>query len=474
MVRVISLAAAALLSLLASPLTIVAEERPSIDEIRTIAEEAAIYALPMVMNYGTMYTYAIDRGGPQFKGPFNELVNEAKVYTPADTAVILPNSDTPYSFVWMDLRAEPQVVCVPEIPKDRYYSVQLVSLYTYNFGYIGSRATGNGQGCYLISGPSWTGNKSAKIDKAFESGTDFAFVIFRTQLFDPADIDNVKAIQAKFSVQPLSAFLDKKPPQPAPPVEWPKIDKESAAKDPLGYLSFLLQFAPATGSAAVEKPLRQKFASIGIVPGKPFSTEGWSEQEKAALVEGLKNGTEKVHKRAHDWGHEIHGWRISKEGFGSRAMLGEDYLLRAAAAVNGIYGNDAAEALYPVAVADGTGASLDGGKYRYKLTFPPGELPPVHAFWSVTMYDARTKLLVANDIDRYLINSPMLPDLKKTADGSVEICVGKDEPTDPDEKANWLPAPDGPFLLVMRLYWPKAAALSGAWNPPSVTVSGPD
>ena len=134
MARVISLAAAALLSLAAAPSTIVAEERPSIDEIRTIAEQAAIYSLPMVMNYGTMYAYAVDRDGPQFKGPFNELVNESKVYTPADTAVILPNSDTPYSFVWMDLRAEPQVVCVPEIPTDRYYSVQLVSLYTYNFG----------------------------------------------------------------------------------------------------------------------------------------------------------------------------------------------------------------------------------------------------------------------------------------------------------------------------------------------------
>ena len=284
----------------------------------------------------------------------------------------------------------------------------------------------------------------------------------------------MKAIQAKYSVRPLSAYLDEKSPQPAPPVEWLKIDKESAAKDPLGYLSFLLQFAPATGSAAVEKPLRQKFASIGIVPGKPFSTEGWSEQEKAALFEGLKNGVEKVHTRAAHWGTEVHGWKISEEGFGSRAMLGEDYLLRAAAAIKGIYGNDAVEALYPFTEKDGSGAPLDGGKHRYTLTFPSGELPPVHAFWSVTMYDARTRLLVANKIDRYLVNSPMLPDLKKNADGAVELYVQKDEPTDPDEKANWLPAPEGPFLLVMRLYWPKEAALKGAWAPPSVAVADPE
>jgi hypothetical protein len=148
-------------------------------------------------------------------------------------------------------------------------------------------------------------------------------------------------------------------------------------------------------------------------------------------------------------------------------MLGEDYLLRAAAAVKGIYGNDAAEALYPF-------TEKDGGAHRYTLTFPPGELPPVHAFWSVTMYDARTKLLVANEIDRYLVNSPMLPDLKKNADGAVELYVQKDEPTDPDEKANWLPAPDGPFLLVMRLYWPKESALDGTWAPPAVTEAGPE
>ena len=145
-----------------------------------------------------MYEYAIDQASGQFKAPFNQLYNEARVATPADTAIVTPNSDTPYSILWMDLRAEPVVLCVPEIEKDRYYSVQLVSQYTYNFGYIGTRATGNDAGCYAVAGPDWTGDAPAGIAKVFQSETEFALALFRTQVFDPADIDKVKAIQADY------------------------------------------------------------------------------------------------------------------------------------------------------------------------------------------------------------------------------------------------------------------------------------
>jgi len=126
---------------------------PPVDEIKAIAEEATLYGLPLVMLYGIMNEYAINKDSDQFKAPFNEIKNVPRVYTPADTAIVTPNSDTPYSFAWMDLRAEPVVLCVPEMAKDRYYSVQLTSQYTYNFGYIGSRSTGNGAGCYAVAGP---------------------------------------------------------------------------------------------------------------------------------------------------------------------------------------------------------------------------------------------------------------------------------------------------------------------------------
>ena len=130
---------------------------PSPAEARRIAEAGYIFGLPIVMNYGTMYEYAVDRSSAEFKAPFNELKNEARVYTYQDTAIITPNSDTPYSFAWLDLRAEPIVVSVPAVDKSRYYVVQVVDGSTYNYGYIGSRATGNEAGDYMVVGPEWQG-----------------------------------------------------------------------------------------------------------------------------------------------------------------------------------------------------------------------------------------------------------------------------------------------------------------------------
>ena len=185
-------------------------------EIEKVGEEAIIYGLPMSMFYSIMNAYAVDKDSGQFKAPFNTIANEPKVYTPADTAIVTPNSDTPYSFLFMDLRAEPVVLCVPEIEKDRYYSVMLTSQYTFNFGYIGSRATGNGAGCYAVAGPAWKGDTPKGVKKVFTSETDFALATYRTQLFNAADIDNVKAIQAKYEVKPLSAFLGEPAPAAAP------------------------------------------------------------------------------------------------------------------------------------------------------------------------------------------------------------------------------------------------------------------
>ncbi|MBD1545954.1 DUF1254 domain-containing protein [Roseibium aggregatum] len=444
-----------------------AADLPSNDEIKSIAEEAVVYGLPMVMDYGIMYEYAVARGGSQYKAPFNQLYNDAQVFTPEDTSVPTPNSDTPYSMIWMDLRAEPMVLCVPEIEKDRYYSIMLNSQYTFNFGYIGSRATGNGAGCYAVAGPGWSGDTPRGIEKVFVSETEFALAVYRTQLIGPGDIDNVKAIQAKYQAKPLSEFLGTPAPAAAPAVDWPKIDKAAGRANPFGYLAFILQFCPDSGPAAVEKPLRARFASIGIVPGQLFSTEGWSDDQKAALVEGMKAGKAAVEDKVKGIGESVNSWRISKGLFGTRDMLKGDYALRAAAAVAGILGNDSDEALYPMTRWDGSGQLLEGSN-SYVLTFPADGLPPVNAFWSVTMYDGKDQLLVENPINRYLINSPMLPDLQKNADGSLSLYIQHAEPTDPKAKANWLPAPEGEIYLVMRLYWPKASGLDGSWKPPAI------
>ncbi|MGH7118587.1 MAG: DUF1254 domain-containing protein [Acetobacteraceae bacterium] len=432
-----------------------------------VAEEAFIYGFPMVMNYGVWYEYFIDKSAPAYKAPFNQIFNTARVYTPQDTTIVTPNSDTPYSFVGMDLRSEPFVVCNPEVEKGRYFSFQFVDWYTANFAYAGSRTTGNDPGCFMVAGPGWDGEKPPGVTKLLRCETDFAVVIIRTQLFNPADIENVKRIQAGYRAEPLSRFLNKPAPPPTPEINWPKIDKQMAEKDPFGYLNFVLQFCPPTGTAAVEVPLRARFAKLGVEAGKPFPVGKLTPEQKARLEMAVRNGLAKIKHEIETIGSNEDGWRVATEGFGTRQMLGGNWTLRAAAARAGIYGNDAREALYPLLATASDGKKPDCSKNRYTLTFAASKLPPSNAFWSVTMYDGKTQLLVANPINRYLINSPMLPDLEKNPDGSVTLYIQNSSPG-PDKEANWLPAPPGPIYVVMRIYWPKEAALNGSWKPPAV------
>jgi hypothetical protein len=443
------------------------QDKRTKDEAKQIAEEAFIYGFPMVMNYAVFYEYFVDKTSPEYKAPINQLYNTARVYTPKDTAIVTPNSDTPYSFVAMDLRAEPFVVCNPEIEKSRYFSVQLVDMYTFNYGYMGSRTTGNSAACHMIAGPGWKGEKPGGIAKVFRSETDFSFAIIRTQLFNPADIENVKRIQAGYRGVTLSQFQNQPAPPAAPEITWPKIDKKTADADPFAYLNFLLTLCPPTGSAAVEVPMRARFARIGVEAGKPFPVDTLGPEERAELEMGMKKGIESIKQKVGALGKDENGWRVATKGFGDRQAYAGDFTLRAAAAMAGIYGNDAVEALYPLLATDSDGRKPDCSTNRYTLTFPAGQLPPVNAFWSVTMYDGKTQLLIENPINRYLINSPMLPDLKKNPDGSLTIYIQKDSPST-DKESNWLPAPDGPIYAVMRLYWPKEAALKGSWQPPAV------
>ncbi len=449
-----------------------AQAPAQIREAQAIAEEAYLYGFPMIVNYKVMYEYAIDRSSGQFKAPFNQISNEARVFTPKDTTIVTPNSDTPYSVAELDLRAEPIVLCMPEIEKSRYYDVQLVDLYTDNYGYMGSRTTGDGAGCYLVAGPDWQGEQPPGIAKTFRSETQLSMAIYRTQLFNAADMDNVKRVQAGYKVQPLSAFLGKPAPPPAPAIDWPKFEQAAFTTRFGEYLSFLLQFCPPTGTAEVEKPLREKFALIGIGAAEKAGPRALSPEMKAALSDAVKAAFARINKTAETIGTDVNGWRVGAAA-GNRAFFHGDWALRAAGAKLGIYGNDGAEAVYPFAKNDGNGLPLDGSKHAYAVTFAPGSLPPVNAFWSITMYDGRTQLLVDNPIDRYLINSPMLPNLKTNADGSLTLYLQKDSPGK-DKESNWLPAPDGPIFIVMRLYWPKTEPPSilppgsGTWKPPAI------
>ena len=445
---------------------------PGVVEIKEIAEEAYIYGFPMIAAYKAMYQFNVDQSSPQYKGPFNRVLSTAQVFTPKDTAIVTPNSDTPYSMVQADLRAEPLVLSVPAVEKDRYYSVQLTDMYASNYGYIGSRATGNEAGHYLVAGPDWKGEIPPGIDKAFHCETQFGLIIYRTQLFNADDVDNVKRIQAGYEAQTLSAFLHE-PSPPAPPVpNFPKFTENAFKTDFPVILDFLLEFCPEVPE---EQELRARFARIGVGPGKTFDYNDLSLEHKVEAAVGAKQAYAAIERRRDEIGKAIGGWRVGS-AFGDRAFYHGDYLLRAAAALAGIYGNDAVEAVYPMARTDGDGQLLDGSRHKYTLTFAAGELPPVNAFWSVTMYDGKTQLLIDNPIDRYLINSPMLPELKTGADGSLTIYIQRDSPGT-EFQSNWLPAPDGPIYLVMRLYWPKETPPSilppgsGTWNPPPLKAA---
>jgi hypothetical protein len=446
------------------------KDKPSIAETKAIAEEGFIYGLPIVMNYAVMYAFAVDRDSGQFKAPFNQILNEARVFTYKDTAVVTPNSDTPYSILALDLRAEPIVLSVPAVEKKRYFSVMLADGNTFNYGYIGSRATGNEAGDYLVAGPDWNGETPSGIKKVFKSGTQFSMAAYRTQLFNPADMPNVVKVQSGYKVQPLSAYLKQPAPPAAPAINFPKIDKDMVKTNFFEYLDFALQFAPA---GPEEKEIRAKLARIGIGAGKTFDFKDLSLEHKAEVALGMKDGEAKVEAAIASSGKNQNGWLVGGLSGGDRAYFNGDWLKRAALAKAGIYANDPAEAMYPATRKDNQGEPLDGSKAKYTLTFAKDQFPPVNAFWSVTMYDGKTQLLIENPINRYLINSPMLPGMKKNLDGSVTLYIQNKSPGK-DKESNWLPAPNGPIYLVMRLYWPKTEAPSilppgeGTWQPPAI------
>lgn len=434
---------------------------------RELAKEAYIYGFPLVDGYRVQYAYYVDKANPEYKGDWNIVHNTARVYAPTDVAVQTPNSDTPYSMVGIDLRAEPMVLTVPAIEKNRYFSIQLIDEYTFNFAYIGSRTTGNGGGNFLIAGPDWRGATPAGITKVIRCQTQLALAVYRTQLFGPQDLDAVKKVQAGYQAKPLSVFLGQAA-KPATAINFIKPLTPEAQKTSLDFfkvLNFVLQFCPTVLS---EKALMLRFGRIDVGADKTFDASKLSPEIQEAMQAGMADAWAeytRFKKEKVDSGKVTSG-----DLFGTREYLKNNYLYRMAGAVIGIYGNSKEEAMYPFFSAGSDGKPLDGSK-RYTIHFAPGQLPPANAFWSLTMYKLPESLLVDNPIDRYLLNSPMLPQFIKDADGGYTFYVQSDSPGK-DKEANWLPAPKGPFMVVCRIYWPSAAALAGKWKQPSMLVQG--
>jgi hypothetical protein len=429
---------------------------------RAIAKEAYIYGYPMVDSYRIQYEYFEDRTNPDFAAPWSQLLNVSRVYTADDTTIGSPNSDTPYSMVGMDLRREPMVLTVPSIEKQRYFSFQLIDAYTHNFGYIGSRTTGNDGGSFLVAGPRWSRETPSGVRKVFRSETELALAVGRTQLFRPDDLENVKRVQAGYRVQPLSAFLGEPAPEAVPAIDFVKPLTPAAQKaspEFFNILNFILQFCPMHPS---ESDLMARFARIGVGAGKTIAVASLSPDVRTALAQGMADAWAayaKFKKQRLDT-MEV----TAADLYGTREHLKHNYLYRMSAAVLAVYGHSKQEVMYWFYAVDADGQPLSGAN-RYAMRFAPGRLPPVNAFWSLTMYRMPESLLVANPLNRYLLNSLMLPQLRRDADGGLTLLLQKESPG-ADKEANWLPAPEGPFMMALRLYWPKEEAIQGKWTEP--------
>jgi hypothetical protein len=437
-----------------------------------IAATAYLYGLPLVMSYKAMYLSAVAKDSPQFKAPINQIKSYARVSTPDDKAIVTPNADTPYSWLYMDLRSEPIVLTIPPVEAGRYFSVQLIDAYTHNFAYLGTRATGGEAGSYLVAGPGWKGGTPKGVSRVVVSETPFVLALYRTQLFGPNDLDNVKRIQAGYRVQTLSAFLGTPAPPAAPVLAYPAWD-EKKAQGPgfLEYLDFVLRLCPVHPS---EQTLRKQLAAIGVGGGAPIDLDKLAPEMKEARATGLTEMRAAVEKKFEGDLPFIDTALATLDLFGTREQyvaaarrenLKDFYVLRAYGTIFGIYGNSAEEAIYPVYMLDSGNQQPDGAAHRYRLRLPAGKPLPAKAFWSLTMYDMPGQLLVANPINRYLINSPMVPSLKLDADGGITLYVQHDSPGK-ELESNWLPAPAGPFKVVMRLYLPEPEVLEHRWTVP--------
>jgi hypothetical protein len=431
------------------------------EEARAIAKEAYIYGFPLVDHYRIFYSYFIDQNDPEFKAELNQLKNIPKVYTHQDRSVQTANSDTPYSWAGLDLSEEPIVIVIPPIEDTRYFSVQMIDGFTHNFAYIGSRTTGNKGGKFLLVGPYWKGETPSGFEKIIQSETNLVMTLFRTQLFDPSDIDNVVKIQSGYQLLPWSVYQNSAASNEKEAISWIipiGRDEQKSSLMFFNQLSFWLQFY---GIHESEREFFQRLAKIGLVPGKVFDPESLKPEIKEALVAGIQDAWE-----AFD---ELNNTKIktglvtSGDVFGTREHLNNNYLYRMAGVVLGIYGNSKEEAIYPAYQLDADGQRLDASNNNYTITMKASELPPVNSFWSFTMYELPSSLMVKNSINRYLINSAMLPDLKRNVDGSITLYIQYQSPGE-DKESNWLPAPNGPFIIMHRLYWPKPEALNGTWK----------
>ena len=314
----------------------------------------------------------------------------------------------------------------------------------------------------MFVGPDWTGEKPEGINKVIQSEGNYLIVLGRTQVFSPMDVEYAETVMTGFQVQSLSKFLGvevtAKVKVPAIP---PYNPEKAKGVEFITYLNAIMADGKIHES---EKALFEKFAKIGITPGATFNSEELDEDIKKAIEEGIALAVTKIENQK--LGEEKNGWQLVSGAFGTREAMQGKYLTRAAAAYFGLWGNTLEEAFYPESSVDADNEALDGSKHNYILHFEKDEIPPVKAFWSLSMYKLPEQLFIENEINRYVISSAT-EGLKYNEDGSLDVYIQKKNPGIGKE-SNWLPAHDGIFSLQARLYWPNPDSLDPLYVMPAI------
>ncbi|MHB2209814.1 DUF1254 domain-containing protein [Methylobacterium sp. CM6257] len=430
-----------------------------------LATDAYIYGYPLVTMEMTRRTLT-NVAAPEGKGaPMGQFANMREYPDAKFRAVTAPNADTLYSSAFVDVGTEPHLLSIPE-EDGRYYLMPMLSAWTNVFAVPGKRTTGTGPQTYFIAGPGWSGSVPSGAT-LIQAPTNLIWILGRTYCTGtPEDYRAVHALQDQYRLIPASAAG--KPYTPPPGRVDPSIDTTMTVREQVNrmdattYFNLLATLMRDNPPALADGVLVAKMASLGIVPGQPFDPGSLPPAARQAVEQAPRQALARIMEHMKNTGQHVNGWTFTTNG----GDYGKDYLQRAFITAVGLGCNLPQDAVYPLTKVDAAGRQLTGTS-KYVMRFPAGELPPVDGFWSLTMYDA-DYFFVENPLNRY--SASPRNDLKTNPDGSVDLLIQHESPG-AQREANWLPAPAGPFILMLRTYWPKAALLNGSWAPPPVIRS---
>ena len=427
--------------------------------------EAYLYLYPLVtMEITRRQMTNIATGTMPGRAPMGQFAH-VPAFPAADfKAVVRPNFDTLYSSIWLDLSAGPVIVSLPDTG-GRYYVFPVYDMWTDAFAGPGWRTTGTGEQHYALIPSGWSGQLPDGVNE-LAAPTPTVWIIGRTQTNGPADYEAVHQIQAGFTATPLDRW-GQPPGPPAPPFEAdPAVDMTTPPLDQVEAMTATEFFALGAALMKIHRPhptdfsMLARIARIGLRPGNSFDPGQLDTQARSALEGVPKDVQHLMAQTAPQLARVTNGWQMNTNAMG---VYGNFYLKRAIVARLGLGANSPEDAIYPLLVADADGAPLSGD-HDYLCHFPASELPPADAFWSITMYDSHG-FQAANSLNRFAIGDR--DPLAYNSDGSLDIYLQHASPG-PGRESNWLPAPQGPLGITMRLYAPRPEALDGRWNPPPV------